>query len=350
MKRLRFGLTALLAVVALSSCGGGYENTLNSGGSGEAEHAAVSAQDSGTAPKQEAAPGEAYSGNARNVTTPTAQGGAPAKLSAEPRSIIYTASLSVRVRDVPAAADKAKQIVSAAGGHLVREESNSYSRQTAELAFKVPPAAYQATLNTLGTAVGERRSLTQNSEDVTEVMADVDSRLKSARSAIDSLRTLLGKAETVGDVLKVERELSDRERELESLQARQKALVSQTTMASITLKLSGTETTAPVPLDEPRGFVASIASGWDSLMASGREALAVLGWLIPWLIVIVPAGALLVALRRRVRRRRASRLPAIPVAPPFPAETTTKETAKDPDKGTDEDTDKTERSEDPTPR
>ena len=50
-------------------------------------------------------------------------------------------------------------------------------------------------------------------------VADVDSRLKSAQAALDSLRTLLKKADTIGQVLQVEREISDREADLESLQA-----------------------------------------------------------------------------------------------------------------------------------
>ena len=220
------------------------------------------------------------------------------------RAIIYTAELTVRAKDVTVAADRARQIVTAAGGYLAMEKSGSYSggEGSANLVFKVPPGVYPSTVDRLGKELGTRESLQQNTEDVTEQVADVESRLKSAKAALDSLRTLMKRAETIGQVLEVEREVSNRESELESLQARQKSLASQTSMATLTLNLVGPATVIPVVEEEPSGFLAGLKTGWSGFVTAVKVALTVLGVLLPWLLVIVPVWLLVAFVLRRNRR------------------------------------------------
>ena len=63
------------------------------------------------------------------------------------RAIIYTAEMTVRAKNVTTAADKARQIVTTAGGYLAMEKSDAYSggEGSATLVFKVPPGAYPST-------------------------------------------------------------------------------------------------------------------------------------------------------------------------------------------------------------
>lgn len=227
------------------------------------------------------------------------------EIAREQREIIYTADMTVRVKDVPSAAEKAKRIVEASDGYLSREASGSYGDGdgSAELTFKVPPAAYPRVIARLGTELGVRESLHQSTEDVTEAVADVNSRVESAKAALKSLRSLLEKADTIGEVLQVEREINKRETELESLQARQKALAAQVAMATLTLRLVG-PAAPPSPAERPAGFLDGLAAGWSALAGTGRVALLVLGTLLPWLVVIVPLVWLIVRSARRFRRGR----------------------------------------------
>lgn len=228
------------------------------------------------------------------------------EIAPEQREIIYIAEMTVRVEDVPSAAEKAKRIVAASDGYLSREESGSYGDGdgSAELTFKIPPAAYPRVIDRLSAELGVRESLRQSTEDVTEAIADVDSRVESAKAALKSLRSLLGKADTIGEVLQVEREINQRETELESLQARQKALAAQVAMATLTLRLVGSAATPPGPVEEPAGFLDGLAAGWSALADTGRVALLLLGALLPWLVVIVPLAWLIVRSARRFRRGR----------------------------------------------
>src|SRR5690606_30831817 len=114
------------------------------------------------------------------------------------RAIVYTAQLTVRVQDVAGAAERAKTIVLGADGYVAQEQSDSYSRgDRTVITFKVPPQRYPDVLARLGRDLGKRESLHQSTEDVTEEVADVDSRVKSARAALDQFRGLLSEADTI---------------------------------------------------------------------------------------------------------------------------------------------------------
>ncbi|MEV1177004.1 DUF4349 domain-containing protein [Nonomuraea sp. NPDC049784] len=237
-------------------------------------------------------------------------------LTQEDRQIIYTGALTVRAKQVTAAAQQAKQIVTSAGGYLSKEETNSASdtEDMATLEFKIPPDKYNEVLGRLGKDLGKQLSMNQGTQDVTMQMADVTSRLKSAQQSLESLRTLLKKADTVGQVLQVEREISSREADLESLQAQQKQLATQVAMATVTLRLVGPVAVVEDPSDEPAGFLGGLKAGWQALVSFAKVSVTVLGAVLPWLVASLPLIALVIYLARRDRVRR----PRTPMPPPGP--------------------------------
>lgn len=314
MERFRYGvaLSAACAILVLSGCGGSQSNIMSEQAAAPAsapEAAAYgqteskAAQDSASTPQRRAAK------SAENIASKV-------KVTQQDRQVIYTASMTVRAKEVTGAALQAKQIVTTAGGYLSKEESNSAegSEANALLEFKIPPARYGEVLAALGKNLGKQLSVQQGTQDVTLQVADVNSRLKSAQQALDSLRTLLKKADTIGQVLQVEREISDREADLESLQSQQKELATQVGMATLTLRLVGPVAVVNEPSEEPAGFLGGLKSGWRGLVGFVKVALTVVGVLLPWLIVVVPVIVLMVVL---VRRRR----PARPAAATAPVET-----------------------------
>lgn len=294
-------LTAAGAALVLSGCGGGA--SLNRTDSAGAAPAAAPAQE-----ESAASAGNSGQSPGKQIT-----------IAPEQRSIIYVSEMTVRAKDVTKAGEQAKQLVTGAGGYLANEQSDAFegSEGSSTLVFKIPPTAYQGLLDRLGKELGKRESLRQNTSDVTEEVADVASRLKSAEQALASMRTLLTKATTVGQVIEVEREIATREAELESLQARQKALTSQVSMATLTLRLIGPVATVVEPSDEPAGFLGGLKAGWSALVSFVKILLTVIGVLLPWLVLIVPVvvGILILVRRGRARRPAAQARPAAPPAP-----------------------------------
>ncbi len=300
MSRLRSRpslLATLVAVVlAVSACGGSQDQS-----------------SSGAAPPVDVrAPVPAAGGTGQGGSGATGQdagsrsSGDSAKVEVRQadRSIVYTGEMEVRVKDVTVAGEKAKQIVAAAGGRVDSEQSTSYGREgRSSIVFKIPPDRYQAVVAQLGKDLGVRESLSLGTEDVSQQIADVDSRIKSSKSALEQVRKFMAKAKTIGQVLEVEREISTREGDLESLQARQRTLAAQTALGTLTLQLVHVTRPAPAPpkpKPAPPNFLSGLKAGWHALASTTRIALTVFGALLPWLVVLGVLWVAYVAVRRRV--------------------------------------------------
>jgi hypothetical protein len=235
------------------------------------------------------------------VQNPATPGGLAALA---PRSVIYTASLTVRTRDVTAAAARAARIAQAAGGYVSAEHTMlspghpGHSRISIQL--KIPVARYPAALAAVA-SLGSVRSETQQATDVTQAVADVASRVASARAAIAALRALLARAGTVNGLLAIQGQISQQESELEALEAQQRALARETAYATVSLLLSGIPAAAVG--HHQQGFAAGLAAGWRALRTVAAGLLTALGAVLPFLVPV----ALAVLLGYRARRWRAHR-------------------------------------------
>jgi glycine cleavage system regulatory protein len=231
------------------------------------------------------------------------------------RALIKTADLSVVVDDVGRRADRAEQIADAAGGEVYADQRNhgqTAQDSTADLVLKVPPDALDgvlAQLSQLGREA-DRRTATQ---DVSEQVADVDSRVNSAKASLARLRALYGRAGTIGEITSLEGQLAQREADLESLQAQQRTLAQQTGDATVSLHLRGTAAAPVAATVPPSGFWPGLKRGWHAFAVSVGWLLTALGALLPFLVVAALAGyALWRVRRRRLQAPAAAPIPAMP--------------------------------------
>ena len=296
---MRKALCAVAALLLLTGC---------SGSSDSGSVYSNSAQDSSAvAPASEAAPQSSRAGGPQNGESETAarKPGEPDEPVGGQRAIAYTANLKVRVEKVESATAKAKELIQAAGGY-VAEERTYGTPPSARLNFQVPADGYSGLLDSLTKQLGKKVSLEQSAEDVTEQIADVDSRVESAEAALKRLRALLSRANTVGEVLQVSGELDQRQADLDALKARQKSLSQRVKEASITLVVVSERDDEPAE-DEDSGFLGGLKAGWDDLTDFVSGLLTGLGWLLPFsplLIALFFLGRFL-ARRRRARRQAA---------------------------------------------
>ncbi|HST66912.1 MAG TPA: DUF4349 domain-containing protein, partial [Mycobacteriales bacterium] len=228
-------------------------------------------------------------------------------------ALIRTAQLTVVVGDVTGAAGEAGSKARAAGGVVAGDDrSGSGPDAHATLVLKVPPARMDALLDQLS-GLGTEQSRTSSTQDVTEDVADIGSRVATMQASIARVRAILSRAEKIGDVVSVEGELSRRTTELESLQARQRALAGQVDYATVTLQLRARPAAAAAPPAERSGFVGGLSDGWDAFAATVGALLTGLGAVLPFLLVVIPAG---LAVRWALRRRSVSAAPIAPAPQP----------------------------------
>ena len=316
------GVLAALLIAGCTSSGGGA----SSGGNASSDSIATSAP--GAVVPEPAAVDSAGSstggGSTGDGTGGSSDSGGSAadtsaKLVADSRAVIRTAQITVGVTDAAAVttqANKAEALVTARGGEVFGDDRNDGSGQdmparardaTATLTLKVPPAQLPATLTALS-QLGTEQSRSLTSQDVTTQVADVSARLASAAASIARLRTLYASATTVTNVIAIEDELSQREADLESLQAQQRALSSETAMATVTLVLTTVTPPAPPRHHHYRGIGGAFANGWHHFGSAAQWLVTALAAVLPFAVLL----ALIVAAGLWARRRR-------PAAHPTPA-------------------------------
>ena len=181
----------LLAGLVVAGC--------SSGDSNSADTAAGSGAGVAAAPLK-AAPDQAAQG-----------GGATAKdspdLSVDQRSIIYTGSMSVRVKNVTAAASQVTGIAQAAGGFIGSDDRDRESgSDTATMQLRVPADKFGSVVDQLS-KLGIEDSRKISTEDVTEQTVDLDARILVQQARVDSGRKLLASAKTLSDLVMLEKEL-----------------------------------------------------------------------------------------------------------------------------------------------
>src|SRR5207248_271497 len=257
-----------------------------------------------------AAPGAAVPGAAAPAAVPpdgkAGAGGVPpaavpAQLPAVQRSIVYNGSITVRVDNVNAAADKLVGLAAGAGGFVGGDQrSIDADQSTATITLRIPADKFSKTLEDIS-HVGTEESRQVSTQDVTGNVVDLAARIQAQQASVDRVRALLAKAQTIGEVTSVESELSRREADLESLQGQKRSLDDLTALSTIAVTLLGKAAAKPAPPQAAQGgFLAGLKSGWKAFTASIKVILTVLGALLPFAVVLgVPVWLVLWWLRRR---------------------------------------------------
>lgn len=204
--------------------------------------------------------------------------------------IIRTAHLSVRVKDVPDALDRARTAAENAGGMIGDEttDRDSHGHERSRVTLRVPQESYEEVLDELA---GGGRLLERNvtAKDVTDQVVDVESRIKSQRASVARVRELMDRAEKLSDVVTLEGELGTRQSELEALLAQQDSLKNRTTLATITLRLTETPPPAAPAEDEDPTLLDALSGGWNAFTTG-------LKWIGIAVAAVLPFAAVLALL------------------------------------------------------
>lgn len=234
------------------------------------------------------------------------------------RSLIYRGEVSVRVDDVAASADRLTALVTTAGGHIGAEKRvNDGLESQAWITVRVPAKQFHDVVEQVA-KLGTEVNRSSNTEDVTEAVVDLDTRIAAQKASVESVRRMFAQAKQLSEVVLLERELNQRQAELASLERKKASLDDLVALSTITVTLVGPNTELPEPEEEPApGFLGGLEAGWDAFVGTVQVALATLGFLLPFLIALAIPVGLVLALRRR--HRAVAPAPVVPAPVPVAA-------------------------------
>ena len=215
------------------------------------------------------------------------------------RALVKSADMTVRVPNVEAQAHSAIQIARSHGGDVLADErAGSADHASAQLTLEVPPASFSEVLDRLA-KLGEQVSRKSATDDVTQQVADVNSRLESMRASLDRVRALYATAVSIRDVISIESEVAKREADYESLQAQQRGLTKQAAHSIVHLQLVAKQVVVAHARKHSTGVLDKFGRGWDAFVATARWTLGAIGTVLPFLVLFGGIGVVALWLRRR---------------------------------------------------
>ena len=240
------------------------------------------------------------------------------------RQIIATADLSIRAKDVVAAAAQVRSFVLGARGYVENEQSSATPgfdekgrpisiQSNVTLQLRVPTASFDNALKKLG-SVGVVVSRSLGAQDVTSEVVDVNSRVISAKASIARMQVLFDKAQSIADIASIEGELSRRQADLESLLARQKELANLTSLATISVSIFSGD--APVAIAAKSTVRRALDDAVGALGNGAKAILVAAAAVLPFALLALVLAFPIRGLVRHFRRNHKSASPVAPLPTP----------------------------------
>lgn len=175
-------------------------------------------------------------------------------------------------------------------------------RATAQLDARVPPDQVDAFLARVAQS-GRVGRHSKTAEDKTGQVLDTEARIKNMSEFRDNLRRLMATpGATVKDLIEVERELVRVQSDLDSLASQRKALAQQTERVRVSLQFMARPSVLERGMWSP--VKGAVLGAGHMLGHSVAGLITFLVAVLPWLLVLLAAGAGVRALWRRRKARR----------------------------------------------
>jgi hypothetical protein len=213
------------------------------------------------------------------------------------REVITTAEINVTVTNPREVAQKISAYAESIGGRVdTRTEHGDGDDASAFVTVRVPSTKVTATIKRLDT-YGKVTNVSQQNDDVTAQAKDLDARIDALRLSISRLEKIMASSDTSAELIKAENALTQRQEQLESLEAQRKQIADQVSLSTLSIDLSQKAKADSV---EPGGFKGGLTDGWNALVSTVNNVVEVAGVLLPWAAILVA----LYGVYRLVARRR----------------------------------------------
>jgi hypothetical protein len=251
-------------------------------------------------------PQAAASKSATGTTSGGTAGGTTAEtlVSGQAARVIQTGQLALEVKrgQVRPTLDKLTAIADGAGGFVSASRADDTSTlPSGTTTLRVPVASFAgvtAQVRKLGTVA----SASTTARDVTAQYVDLTARISALSQTRDAFYTLLTKANTIGDTLAVQQQITTVQTQLEQLQGQQKVLGDSSDLATLSVSVTQKGTpVVPVEKHAPSGFSKALHQAGHAFNTGLQGVITALGPLLLVVIVLAILGGFAL-LGRRIYR------------------------------------------------
>jgi hypothetical protein len=225
------------------------------------------------------------------------------------QKIVRNGSLTITAKDVAGTQDAIWNVASDFGGAVLSSNTSGTDENIrADISFRVPAERFREAMDRVrGYAVKVQKE-ESSAQDVTEEYVDLQARQRTLEATVLQLQTLLGKATTVDDTLKVQTQLNSVQSDLERIKGKVNYDDTRTAFSTIAVSILP----MPPPTTEPVTPVAtwslghSVREAWNRSVnglqdvADALITIGIGGW---W--IVIPLIVAITLLARRKRRQSA---------------------------------------------
>ena len=182
------------------------------------------------------------------------------------QKIIKTGQLVFETKDVEATGQKIRNLTTQYKGFIQSDNSGkSYNRIFQNLVVRIPTENFQKFLDEISEGVEyfDQKQISQ--QDVSEEFVDLEARIKAKRELETRYLQLLTKANSVKDMLEIERELSIIREEIEAKQGRLQYLQSQVSMSTATIEFYKVTSETGVTKSYGQKMINAFKGGWNGI-------------------------------------------------------------------------------------
>lgn len=213
--------------------------------------------------------------------------------AAQQRKIIFNANIQLVVDEFEGVPKAVSELAKKHGGFIASSNIHGSEGEPrrGDWTLRIPSQNFDTFLDG-SKSLGQVRSLSQDSQEVTAEYVDLEARVRNLKAEEERLHKHLDEStRSLKDILEVERQLARVRGEIERIQGRLNVLKDLTSLSTVTLSIEEIKDYVPEATEEP-GFATQVARTWsDSTGGVGSfftsASLFVVGF-VPWLAVIVP--------------------------------------------------------------
>jgi len=205
------------------------------------------------------------------------------------RKIIKTGYISLEVENIIETMDKIALLAKDLGGYVVSSSKRGDDDDdiSGSMSIRIPAERFDETFTKLRQLAIEVPKESTQSQDVTEEYTDLESQLHNLEATEAQYLALLEKAETVEDILKVQRELSNVRGRIEQIKGRMQYLERTSDMSLIEINLDKVKSITKKGWSASKTFLSAINAFITFLKVLASIAIFLLIFCPIWIPILV---------------------------------------------------------------